>query len=214
MFARTTFVTARPAGIDEGLRCVREVLPTLQDVPGFVGLSTLVDRATGRCIITTSWQSMEALRDSDAQVRPIRDQCIGAFNAADTTSAAGAEGAVVDQWDVALMRRAHMSERAACARVSWLEGDPDTMSDMIDGFRTAIPSLQLLEGFASTSLLVDRMGGRAVATVVYDSSAALAKARPQENAIRTSIADATGTYVIEVAEFELAVSRLRVPELV
>jgi heme-degrading monooxygenase HmoA len=205
MFARTTTVIARQPGIDRGIQYVRDVvMPALQGVPGFVGLSTLVDRATGRCIITTSWQSPESLRMSEAQVRGIRDRCATSFDAIETT---------VEQWEVALMHRARTSEGPAAAHVSWLEGDPDTMGQLVDAFRGAVPNLEQLPGFASASLLVDRRAGRAVSTVVYDS-AAIAKARPQESTIRTAVADAAGAYVIEVAEFELVISRLRVPELV
>ncbi len=206
MFARTTTLTARQPGIDRGIRYVRdEVMPALQTVDGFVGLSALVDRATGRCIITSSWQSSSALRASEVRARPIIDRCLAAFDN---------ENATVDEWEVALMHRAHTSEDAACARVSWIEGDPETMSEAIDAFRGIVTELEQLPGFASASLLVDRTGGRAVTTVVYDSAAAMAKARPRASELRTRVADATGTYVIEIAEFELAISHLRVPELV
>lgn len=205
MFARTTAVTAQPTSIDRGIRCVEEqAIPALQGIEGFVGLSTLVDRATGRCVITSSWRSAEAMRNSLAQVQPIRDRCVAAFDATEST---------VDEWEVALMHRAHTAERAAGAHVSWLEGDPDTMGDLVDAFRAAVPSLEQLPGFASASFLIDRPAGRAVSTVVYDA-AAMARARPHANDIRTTVADAAGAYVIEVAEFELAVSQLRVPELV
>lgn len=205
MFARTTTVIARPSGIDRGIRYVRDVvMPELQGIPGFVGLSTLVDRATGRCIITSSWQSPDSLRMSEAQVRGIRDRCGEHFDATET---------VVDQWEIAVMHRARTSEQAASASVSWLEGDPATMGALVEAFRDAVPRLEQLPGFTSTSLLVDRRSGRAVSTVVYDASA-MTKARPHESAIRTAVADIAGAYVIEVAEFELAISQLRVPELV
>jgi heme-degrading monooxygenase HmoA len=205
MFARTTTVTARPTDINRGVRYVEDqVMPELRDIPGFVGLSTLVDRATGRCVITSSWESAQAMRASERPANAIRERSVAAFDAGDV---------MVDQWEVALMHRAHSADTAAGAHVSWLEGDPDTVSDLIDAFRAAVPSLERLPGFTSASLLVDRAGGRAVSTVVYDP-ATMVTARPQSNEIRTSVADAAGAYVIEVAEFELAVSQLRVPELV
>ena len=206
MFARTTTLTARQPGIDRGVRYVgSEAIPALQAVDGFVGLSMLVDHATGRCIITTSWQTAQAARAGDPWARPIVDRCVAALDGTDST---------VDEWEVALMHRAHSSDVAACARVSWLEGDPETMSDSIDAFRAAVGDLELLPGFASASLLVDRRGGRAVCTVAYDAKAAMAGARAKESELRTRIADSTGAYVCEVAEFELSVSQLRVPELV
>jgi heme-degrading monooxygenase HmoA len=206
MFARTTTVTARQEGIDRGIRYIQdEVMPALPEIEGFVGVSTLVDRATGRCIITSSWQSAQAMRDSEPRIQLFRERVVAAFDAFDAT---------VDSWEVALMRRAHTAETAAGAHVSWLEGDPDTMGELVDAFRAALPSLEQLPGFASASLLLDRTGGRAVSTVVFDSPTAMARARAGTSGIRTSVADATGAYVIEVAEFELPVSQLRVPELV
>jgi heme-degrading monooxygenase HmoA len=206
MFARTTTLTARQPGIDRGIRYVQdEVMPALQAVDGFVGLSTLVDHATGRCIITTSWQTAGEARAGEPRVRPILDRCVAAFDGADST---------VDEWEVAIMHRVHTSDTAACARVSWLEGDPDTMGDLIDAFRAAVPKVELLPGFGSASLLVDRRGGRAVSTVAFDSQAAMAKSRAQATELRSRVADSTGAYVCEIAEFELVVSQLRVPELV
>jgi heme-degrading monooxygenase HmoA len=206
MFARTTTVTARQPGIDRGIRYVRdEVKPALQGIDGYVGLSALVDHATGRCIVTSSWQSAQAMRASEPRVRPLRDRLVAAFDGLDSA---------VDEWEVALMHRMHTAETAVCARVCWMEGDPDTSTDTIDAFRAAMPSLQTVPGIASASLLVDRAGGRFVSTVAYDGMSAMAKARAQESEIRTDIADRAGAYVIEVAEFELAVSELRVPELV
>jgi heme-degrading monooxygenase HmoA len=206
MFARTMTLTARQPGIDRGLRYLQdEVMPALQAIDGFVGVSALVDHATGRCILTSSWQSRQAMQAGEAESRPIRDRCIAAFDG---------ENSLVDEWEVALMHRVHSSEDAACAQVSWTEGDPNTMSDAIDAFRAAVIDLEQLPGFASASLLVDRTGGRAVSTIAYDSAEALAKARARSSEIRTQIADSTGTYVIEIAEFELSVSQLRLPELV
>ena len=206
MFARTTTLIGRQPGIDRGIRYVQdEVMPALQAVDGFVGLSTLVDHATGRCIITTSWHTAQAARSGEPSVRPILDRCIAAFDGEDST---------VDEWEVALMHRVHTSDTAACARVSWLEGDPDTTGDSVDAIRATVPDMELLPGFASASLLVDRRGGRVVSTVAYDSQAAMMKSRAKATALRSHVADSTGAYVCEIAEFELVVSQLRVPELV
>jgi hypothetical protein len=101
----------------------------------------------------------------------------------------------------------------ARARASWLLGDPASIDDSVESFRAILPLLDELPGFCSASLLVNRGTGRAVSTVTYDSADTLAQTRPRANEIRGRIAEQTGTEVLEVAEFELAVAHLRVPEM-
>ncbi|TLH50201.1 hypothetical protein [Mycolicibacterium aubagnense] len=61
-----------------------EVLPQLQGLEGFVGMSLLTDRASGRCIATTAWESQEAMNALADRVRPIREQAISMFDGAAT----------------------------------------------------------------------------------------------------------------------------------
>ena len=206
MFVRTTTTTATQAGIDRGISYVRdEVVPTLMTIDGYVGMSALVDRATGRCITASAWESPSAMRASESEVQPLRQRFVSASESLDAT---------VEEWEVALMHRLHAAGENACARVSWLQGDPFAIEDSIDAFRAILPSVEKLHGFASASLLVDRATARAASTVVYDTMADMARSRPQASDIRARVADETGTDVLEVAEFEVALAQLRVPELV
>ncbi|MGH3331798.1 MAG: hypothetical protein ACRDPJ_10920, partial [Nocardioidaceae bacterium] len=71
MYARSTTINARPENIDAGIAYVRDdVLPKVQRIDGCTGLSMIVDRESGRCIVTAGWESEEALRNSADQVSP------------------------------------------------------------------------------------------------------------------------------------------------
>src|SRR4051812_18941722 len=75
MYARSTTVRADPQRIDEGIAYIRdEVMPVVQDMPGCMGLSMLCDRDSGRCIITTSWDSEESMSATRDAVRAMRQQ--------------------------------------------------------------------------------------------------------------------------------------------
>ena len=54
-----------------------EVLPMCLEMPGCVGLSLIADRGSGRCIVTTSWDSLESMRATMNQVQPIRQRVAG-----------------------------------------------------------------------------------------------------------------------------------------
>jgi heme-degrading monooxygenase HmoA len=101
----------------------------------------------------------------------------------------------------------------ARARVTWLQGDPASIDESVESFRAILPLVDQLPGFCSASLLVNRQAGRAVSTVIYDSADTLAQTRARANDLRTQLATQTGAEVLEVAEFELAVAHLRVPEM-
>jgi hypothetical protein len=85
---------------------------------------------------------------------------------------------------------------------------------MIDAFRMSLlPRLEDLPGFCSVSLLVDRPGQRGVAAVTYADRAALERTREQGAALREEFSRATGSTITEVAEFDLAMAHLHVPEM-
>ena len=75
MHARSTTFQGKPGNIDAGIAFIKsEAMPMLAKVEGCRGLSMLVDRETGNCIATSSWENEAAMRASDEQLRPIRDR--------------------------------------------------------------------------------------------------------------------------------------------
>jgi len=144
------------------------------------------------------------MRATTETVRPLRDRFVAEI---------GGSAPVVDEWEIALVHRDHRSMEGARARVSWLQGDPASIDDSVESFRAILPVLDELPGFCSASLLVNRETGSAVSTVIYDSADTLAQTRPRANELRSRLAEQTSTEVLEVAEFELVVAHLRVPEM-
>ena len=69
------------------------------------------------------------------------------------------------------------------------------------------------EGFCSASMFVDRMDGRAVTSVTYDSRQAMDSSRDAAMTLRRTTARDTGVDILDVAEFDLLVAHLRVPEM-
>ena len=70
----------RPEAVDDVVRYVREdVLPMVTELEGCVGLSLLTDRGTGRCIVTSAWQTEAAMRSSAERVGASRGRAAERF---------------------------------------------------------------------------------------------------------------------------------------
>ena len=199
MYARSTTFDGTPESIDAGISFVRsEVAPMLSKMEGCRGLSMLVDRQTGQCIVTSSWEDEDAMRASDERVRAIRDR--------------GREilgGSMqVDEWQIAVMHRTHHGE---CCRVSWLQGDLDAMTET---FRVGIlPELEHTPGFCSASLFVNQSTGLGCATTVWETRAAMESSRVSADDMRSRAARDSGGEIVDVHEFDLAYAHLHIPEM-
>jgi hypothetical protein len=196
---------AQPQSIDAGIAHIRdEVLPALNHIDGCVGLSMMVDRASGRCIATSAWTSEDTMRMSADQVGPIRNR------AADILGG----NAEVEEWDIAVMHRDHPTHDGACVRTGWLQTDPGSVDWAVEVYKTdALPQIEALDGFCSASFMVNRSTGRAVSSACFESQAAMEASRDAANQIRTAGTRKANATVLEVVEFELAVAHLRVPEM-
>lgn len=207
MYARTTTVQGNPARVDDGIALVRdEVMPALQGMDGCIGVSMLVDRESGGAIVTSSWESREAMRATETAIGPMRDR------AQQVLSSGRPE---VKEWDIAVLHRARPIPEGASARVTWTRIDPKVLDPMLAYFRMSVlPEIEQLPGFCSASLLVDHATGHGALAAVYDSRDALDASRDAAMMLRSDATTRMEAELIDVATFEVAVAHLRVPETV
>jgi len=200
VYARSTTFHGRPENIDAGIAFVKnEAGPMLDKIDGCRGLSLLVDRETGQCIATSSWESEAAMLASDGQLRPLRDRGKDILGGS----------MQVDEWEIAVMHRTHHGE---CCRASWLQGED--LDTMIETFRVGIlPQLEETQGFCSASLLVNRSTGLGCATTTWETRAAMESSRAAANDMRSRAASDARGEIVDVHEFDLAYAHLHVPEM-
>jgi heme-degrading monooxygenase HmoA len=209
MYARSTTFRGEPDAIDDGIAYTRDtVLPTVQQMDGCIGLSMLVDRHTGRCIVTTSWEDAEAMRDSAEAIGSLRETTIRTVHGVESETE-------VAEWEVGVLHRVREApDRAAC-RVIQTKGPLGETDRIIDGFRANIvPRIGDLSGFCSVSLLVNRETGRCAITTVYEDRQTMNRAKGQAQAMREEFTEHMGMHITEVAEFDVVLAHLRVPETV
>ena len=206
MYARSTTMRVRAEAVDDLIAAIRdEVMPMVTQLDGCVGLSVLSDRDTGRCIVTSAWETAGAMHASAERIRASREQAAARFGAAPE----------VQEWEIAVLHRAHRAGDGACARVTWARTDPAELDRLTAAYRESLmPWWEETAGFCSNSLMVDRRDGRCTSAVVFENREAMAYTRDQFTTLREEFASRMGTEILEVAEFDLALAHLRVPETV
>ncbi|SHN55742.1 hypothetical protein SAMN05660350_00615 [Geodermatophilus obscurus] len=206
MYARTTTVRGDPRAVEDGVAFARSDLwPAIERMDGCIGMSMLADPETGRCVFTSAWANEDAMRASAGEIGELRRQAAEVLRA---------ETVDIAEWEIAVLHRSRPAGDAACVRATWVDVPAGHVDEMVDAFRmTLLPRLEDLPGFCSVSLLVDRLGSRGVAAVTYEDRAALERTREQGTALREEFSRAMNSTITEVAEFDLAMAHLHVPEM-
>jgi hypothetical protein len=198
VFARSTTVQVRPSSIDAAVARVRDdVMPAVPAAEGCLGLSMLVNPTSGRCIVTTAWQTEQAMTAGE-HLQSLVDRAAKASAMPE-----------VEDWEIGVLHRDHVSGPGAWVRVSWVHVEPDQADRLIDLYRMVLlPRIVEFAGFCSVSLLLDRPSGHAVSSVTFDSYQAMRSTRTLAVGVREHVEGE----VLEVDELQLALAHLRVSE--
>ncbi|WP_448638438.1 antibiotic biosynthesis monooxygenase [Geodermatophilus sp. URMC 63] len=205
MYARTTTIHADPRRVDDGIAHIREVVPAILGMRGCVSFSLLVDRASGLCLTTTVWDDHAAMRATAQSLASTRVQTRGIM---------GNETEEVQEWEVAVTPRLYDAPEGACTRVVWSKMDVHHVDRVLDAYRmTLVSQLEDMPGFSDVSLLIDRVEGRAVSAVTFDSREAMEASRDDAQRMRDTFGSAMEVSITDVAEFEQVLALPRVPEI-
>jgi heme-degrading monooxygenase HmoA len=94
MYARVSTYAGTAETFDRGFEKVKSALmPHIQEVPGYRGAMSLIDRSTGKSLSITLWDSEESLRASHQRANQLRS---------DAAAMAPAEVLSVEEYEVAV----------------------------------------------------------------------------------------------------------------
>ena len=207
MYARSTTVRGDPQKIDDGIAYVRdEVMPAVQQMNGCVGLSMLGDRESGRCIVTTAWADETAMHATEEAVHPMRERFAEMFGGQ----------AEVNEWEIAVLHRMHEAPEGACTRVIWTRGDPGQMDRTIDAFRMALISRleELRRVLQRQRDGQPRQRHERTRGDLHEPGRRCSGTREAVSKMRDEFTQQLGMEVTDIAEFDLVLAHLRVPETV
>ena len=125
----------------------------------------------------------------------------------------GATTAAVELLELAVLDRRRPAEVGFWSRLTRVSVDPSYVENAVDAYSAStMHDLQLLDGYCSAVLLVDRVNGMGAVSVVFDSLAALEASRGRAQSLRTSGLAKAGAEMIDVRESQIAIAGIRMPQ--
>lgn len=205
MFVRATTVEADPARIDDGVAFVRDhVVPAVATMYGSLGLSMFVDRDTGLTTVSTGWATEQGRTDADETLSVLRGKVARIL---------GGSTPVTELLELVALDRLRPAMPGFWNRSTQVTIDAAHLDEAIDAYTSSIThDLQLLPGYCSASLLVDRRNGRGMVSIVFDSRATLDASREMGEQIRRTATEKTGATAVDVRESEIVIAGLRLPQ--
>jgi heme-degrading monooxygenase HmoA len=194
MYARVASFEGRdPSLTDELVERVRERGPgAVPDARGFLGL---FDRERRAALGITFFDSEEAIRDSEQAFEDMAQHFPAEMRGRRTS---------VETYEVTIQEG---GEGANAARVSALEGPPDSIDESIGKAREeTLPKARELAGWKGVIGLVDRNSGRVKLITLWESADALRASEEQADRLRKQTAESSGQRVTGVDRYEVAVA--------
>ncbi len=196
MYARVASFEGRDSSLtDELIRRVRDEGPSsVPDAKGFLGL---FDRERGTSLGITFFDSEEAIRNSERAFEDMAQNFPPEMRGRRTS---------VDVYEVTIFDGD--AERAKAARVSSLEGSPDSIDESVSKVQAeTLPKVRELQGNVGAIGLADRKSGRVTIITLWESADALRESEKQADQLREQAAKSGGQSIGSVDRYEVAVAQ-------
>ncbi len=182
--------------VDDLLGRVRQNIDANR-MPDAQGGLMLLDRDERKSLGITFFESEQKIRAAEPEFERLGDEIPEAQRGRRTS---------VDIYEVAM---AEGGEGARAARVSLLEGSPESLDE---GTRYAqdqiLPQVRQVSGFKGVVSLVDRERGRTKLITLWESDEALRASEEQANQLRQRAAEGAASRVVGVERYEVALAEL------
>lgn len=201
MYARMNILAGDPARLREAERYLEAtVRPHVEAQHGNRGLAFLANDELGVIVVTSYWDSADAMAASEQAVQVSRKEMTELVNGTVT----------VEHYDVPVFVRRTRPKPGAGVRLVRIDASPDTLDALTEEFRnTAVPRLMEMPGLSSAHLMTDRATGRSAAVIAWEDMEALAASRASSAETRASVAAVTHAQFRSVEEYRLGFSSVR-----
>lgn len=198
MYARVaSFEQSDISRLDELIATIRERAQAGQDLPDARRVLILTDRAAGRMLGISFFETEEAIRQAEPAFERMGEEIPEELRGR-RTSVATYEAAIDD-----------VAAGAHAARVSVLEGASDSIDEGIRFIEQHIvPAAADITGWRGIIGLVDRANGRSLTITFWDSDESLAASEQWADQARSEAAAAIAESITAVDRYEVALDRV------
>jgi hypothetical protein len=193
--ARVNLMTLDPLRVGDVVRYLgNKMAPALQEEPGYMDMTIMVNPELAVLIAESFWVSGDAMRSTERVEAPLRKEA----------ARLGMATVSVERHELASTTRVHRAQTGAGARLTRIDFDPRRVDEAIATYEdTAIPWLTETSGFCSGLLLVHRTSGRAIWEEIWREEAALISSRSPAASIRRDAMLATDGEIRALEEFQV-----------
>lgn len=197
MFGRITRIKGSPETQQQGVDRFDELVAgPARALPGFQGISLLVNRDTGEGMSITYWADRDSLDNSAIEAAKIREK---------TTSTLGSEVTSVESGEIVDIERAGPPEANTFVRMNTVKGAPDRVEAAIAAYKAnVLPVLKQQKGFRAAITAADRERGTLWVSSVWDSEASRSASDAALTKLRRETGQTAGAADVKVELFEVA----------
>jgi heme-degrading monooxygenase HmoA len=172
-------------------------------IPGALAMLMLVDRAAGKALGISLFESEEAIAAAESAFDRLGDEIPEEVRGRRTS---------VHTYEVAIHEAA---ENARAARVSTVKATPETVDELMRFAEDSVlPDARELDGFVGVIGLVNRTAGKGKLITLWDSEEALRASETAADELRRRTAAHVSGELGQVSRFEVALMFDRAPRLI
>jgi heme-degrading monooxygenase HmoA len=201
MYVRMYTLAGDPARLVAATTYLEDkVRPEVEAQLGSRGMAVASKADVGVCLVSTYWDSADAMAASQRAVAVPPKQLTDVMNG---TVAA-------EEYEVPVFIRQTRPGPGAGVRLTRVDGEPSQMSEAVEEFRHRVgPALLDMPGLCSAQFLVERGTGHCVVISTWEDMDLMASIRSQAAALRADVAALTRAQVRSVEEYMLNFSTVR-----
>jgi heme-degrading monooxygenase HmoA len=201
MFARMTWVQITPERLDERTaNYPQEIQSAFGQLPGFLGMALVANRATGAAASISYWDSADTMQASEEAGTAVRQQ-----------AAQGDDVQLrdVDRFEFIIQERVGPPRAGNYLRLNDLQGSPAKIDDVANLLRERGMAVKDRPGFRALLMAANRQTGRMLVASAWETAADREASDASAQGLRSEAAQVAGAETVKVDLYEYLFAEVR-----